>query len=55
MKGSGIGTLNVLIRRGRNIDALPIWTLSGEQGDEWFRATINVKEPTQEWKVGLDF
>ncbi|XP_047128245.1 MAM and LDL-receptor class A domain-containing protein 1 isoform X1 [Hydra vulgaris] len=54
MKGVGIGTLNVFIRRGKIVDALPLWTLSGEQGDEWFRATMNVKEPMQEWKVILE-
>lgn len=51
MKGSGIGTLNVWLRRGQKIDSSPMWTLSGNQGDEWFRAMTTITENTQNWKV----
>ena len=51
MKGVGIGTLNVWIRRGKYVDQKPVWTLSGDQGSTWTRASFTVVEDSLMWKV----
>ncbi|XP_057298293.1 MAM and LDL-receptor class A domain-containing protein 2-like isoform X2 [Hydractinia symbiolongicarpus] len=54
MRGSGIGTLNVYIRRGKQVDSKPAWQLSREQGNEWERALITVVEDRVNWRVILE-
>lgn len=51
MKGIGIGTLNMWLRRGDYLDPTPMWSLSGDQGGRWTRALVTVVENTKQWKV----
>lgn len=51
MSGTGLGTLNIFVRRGDYVDADPSWTLSGDQGGMWYRAYVNVIENSRQWKV----
>ena len=53
MKGSGIGTLNVYLRRGKRLEETPMFTLTGEQGNEWERALMTVIEDGQTWSVSI--
>ena len=52
MYGAGMGTLRVFLRRGRQLDTNPIWSLSGDQGYRWHRASITVVSQ-RNWKVNL--
>ena len=51
MKGAGIGSLNVYVRRGNYVDRTPLWSLHGDQGSMWIRAFVTVVENSQQWKV----
>lgn len=49
MYGSHIGTLNIYTRTSTTGAMNRVWTLSGDQGDQWIRgnATINVNQNFQ--------
>ena len=49
MYGSHIGTLNIYTRTSTTGVMNRVWTLSGDQGDQWIRgnATINVNQNFQ--------
>jgi hypothetical protein len=43
MYGSAIGTLDVFVEQTNDAQPLsrtPVWTLSGDQGDQWHQATV---------------
>lgn len=50
MYGSGIGRLNIYIKRGKKLGS-PAWTTSGNQGNRWLRGMLTVKSPAGPWKV----
>lgn len=50
MYGSGIGRLNVYIKRGNALGPA-VWSESGNHGNKWLRGMVTVKSPTQQWKV----
>ena len=50
MYGSGIGRLNIYIKRGQSLGKAA-WTTSGNQGNRWLRGMLTVKSPNQQWKV----
>lgn len=50
MYGSGIGRLNVYIKRGNSLGT-KTWTAAGNQGNRWLRAMITVQSPNTQWKV----
>ena len=50
MYGSGVGRLNVYIKRGRTLGST-VWTENGNHGNKWFRGMVTVKSPNQQWKV----
>lgn len=50
MYGSGIGRLNVYIKRGNTLGT-KVWFQSGNQGNRWLRAMITVQSPNMQWKV----
>ena len=54
MYGSGIGRLNIYIKRGQSLGT-PAWTMSGNQGNRWLRGMLTVKSPNQQWKVHIRF
>lgn len=50
MYGSGIGRLNVYIKRGNSLGSR-VWTASGNHGNRWLRGMITVQSPNTQWKV----
>lgn len=54
MYGSGIGRLNIYIKRGQSLGT-PAWTMSGNQGNRWLRGMLTVKSPNLQWKVHIRF
>lgn len=50
MYGSGIGRLNVYIKRGNSLGSR-VWTTSGNHGNRWLRGMITVQSPNTQWKV----
>lgn len=54
MYGSGIGRLNIFIKRGQSLGT-PAWTMSGNQGNRWLRGMLTVKSPNLQWKVLIRF
>ena len=49
MNGSSINTLNVYIRTGTALGS-PVWSLVGDQGDQWSLARITVASESV-WQV----
>ena len=52
MYGAGMGTLNLYIRRGGKLDRQPVWTMTGNQGNQWYRGQVTVIEQ-RNWNVSL--
>jgi len=50
MYGVDMGTLRVFVRKGGRVDMTPVWTMSGNQGNSWYRASFTVQTP-QPWKI----
>ena len=42
MLGSGIGKLSVLVKNNDGSDQRIVWEKSGEQGNEWKQASVEV-------------
>ncbi|XP_036398037.1 MAM domain-containing glycosylphosphatidylinositol anchor protein 2 isoform X1 [Megalops cyprinoides] len=54
MYGKHIGTLNAYLRlKGQTTSDSPIWTLSGNQGDRWRQAKVNI-HPTSAFQMVLE-
>ncbi|XP_048830837.1 MAM domain-containing glycosylphosphatidylinositol anchor protein 2 isoform X1 [Brienomyrus brachyistius] len=54
MYGKHIGTLNVYLRqKGQAASDSPIWTLSGNQGDRWRQAKVNI-HPISSFQMVLE-
>nr|XP_023684225.1 MAM domain-containing glycosylphosphatidylinositol anchor protein 2 isoform X1 [Paramormyrops kingsleyae] len=54
MYGKHIGTLNAYLRqKGQAASDSPIWTLSGNQGDRWRQAKVNI-HPTSSFQMVLE-
>lgn len=41
MLGSGIGKLSVQVKTSNGAES--VWEMSGEQGDKWIQASVDVK------------
>ena len=52
MFGAGMGTLNLYIRRAGKLDTRPVWTMTGDQGNQWYRGQVTVTE-SRSWNVSL--
>ena len=55
MYGSGVGTLEVTLINDDTVSD-PLWTLSGDQGNEWLQAAVDFSITDNMLNVrGLDF
>lgn len=50
MYGSSIGRLNVYVKQGNKLGN-PLWSDTGNQGNNWHRAMVTVLSPYTQWKV----
>eukprot|EP00794_Sanderia_malayensis_P017044 gene17044-18759_t len=50
MYGAAMGTLRIYLRKGGILETTPVWSMSGNQGKKWHRATFSVVSP-QSWKI----
>jgi hypothetical protein len=42
MRGSGIGSLNVYLKRVTSLSTVKIWELSTEQGNSWLKGQVSI-------------
>ena len=52
MYGVDMGTMRAFLRKGGRLDRTPVWSMSGNQGNSWYRASFTV-QTQQPWKVCL--
>ena len=50
MYGTDMGTMRIYLRKGGVLDRTPVWSMSGNQGNKWHRASFSVISQ-QSWKV----
>ena len=53
MYGSSIGSLSIYKKTGRGLGPR-IWTISGNQGDEWLVAQVSVWSPLRPFQISFE-